>query len=185
MLIAKIRRNESRITDTVESASPAAMFSAILTNMSQLDEDDDTDSSDNDDGQILYVEPVDNHLETWVRKCAFSAISVTIDEDEYDELIGVAGECKMKENRKAQALANMVSVAGLLAYRALLQGKKFYEIRVYGLMCNYFHASAHLLCLTLNFRTRVSAVTEFSEPQDIGYQFAAAISLVQQYTSPA
>uniref|UniRef100_A0A1X7V5U7 Uncharacterized protein n=1 Tax=Amphimedon queenslandica TaxID=400682 RepID=A0A1X7V5U7_AMPQE len=67
MFIAK-----SHITDTVESASPAAMFSAILTNMSQLDEDDDTDSSDNDDGQILYVQPVENtlnkHLETWVRK---------------------------------------------------------------------------------------------------------------------
>ena len=215
MIVAKLRRNESRITDAVESA-PATVFSAIVTIVSH--EDDDEDES-------LFVSPVENlmnkHLENWVRKCygdnfditgnvalleqskltihqtsrpdltlipksdAFSAISVTIDEDEYDELIGVAGECKMNDNKKAQALANMLSVAGLLAYRALLHGKKFYKINIFGLMCNYFHESAHLLCLKLNFRTRLSTITEYTEPQPIDYQLAAAISLVRQYTSPA
>uniref|UniRef100_A0A1X7VRT4 Uncharacterized protein n=1 Tax=Amphimedon queenslandica TaxID=400682 RepID=A0A1X7VRT4_AMPQE len=51
---------------------------------------------------------------------AFSAVTVTIDDDEYEELIGIAGECKVKENKKAQALPNMVSVAGVLAYKALV-----------------------------------------------------------------
>ena len=115
----------------------------------------------------------------------FSAISVTIDDDEYDELIGIAGKCKMSKNKKAQALANMVSVAGVLVYRALVQKRKFYKTRVYGLMCNYTLKTAHLLCLQLNFQTGNSDITEFSEVKDIGYQLAAAVSLLRNDPTPA
>uniref|UniRef100_A0A1X7V833 Uncharacterized protein n=1 Tax=Amphimedon queenslandica TaxID=400682 RepID=A0A1X7V833_AMPQE len=133
---------------------PTVVFSAIVTNIeSQLDAYDD------DDGD-----------------------HITIDDDEYNEFIGIAGECKIPENKKAEALANMVSVAGVLAYR---EKKKFYKIRDYGLMCNYSLASAHLLCLMLNFQTRESDITKYSKLQDIGYQFAAAFSLLQKDPIPA
>ena len=91
----------------------------------------------------------------------------------------------MSENKKAQALANMVSVAGVLVYRALVQKKKFYKTRVYGLMCNCTLKTARLLCLQFNFQTGNLDITEFSEVKDIGYQLAAAVSLLRNDPTPA
>ena len=53
------------------------------------------------------------------------------DEDEDEELIGFAGECKMKVNCVPQLKANMVAVAGALAYRVI--DRNFDKITIHGL----------------------------------------------------
>ena len=73
---------------------------------------------------------------------------------EDEELIGVAGECKMKDNCIPQLKANMLAVAGGLAYRAI--NKNFDKITIHGLGFFYEDEEAIYYKLTLDFKNRLS-----------------------------
>ena len=76
------------------------------------------------------------------------------DEDEDEELIGFAGECKMKVNCVPQLKANMVAVAGALAYRAI--DRNFDKITIHGLGFFYEKKEAMYYKLKLDFKNRSS-----------------------------
>ena len=72
---------------------------------------------------------------------------------EDEELIGVAGECEMKDNIP-QLKANMLAVSGGLAYRAI--NKNFDKITIHGLGCFYEDEEAIYYKLTLDFKNQLS-----------------------------
>ena len=97
-----------------------------------------------------------------------------------DDPFGLAVECKDLKKGRPQIIANMVAVAGSLAMAALLQGRKFHKITVYGLECHYSTNEAVAKELTLDFKERSSVLVEYQQKERIGKQIALVTTALRQ-----
>lgn len=111
----------------------------------------------------------------------FCAVYVTTD---FEELLGVAGECKENSNSKAQTIANMIAAAGYLAREALLQSRKFSKITIYGLQCSYSSDLAAVKKLTFDFRRNSSDLIEYRNKTGIGKQIARVTRQIEDELEP-
>ena len=105
------------------------------------------------------------------------------DEGSYAVLYGIAGECKIANQRKtgigskakAQLQANLFAVAGALAQNALQNDTDFDEICVYGVCCFYEDEAGYLIILHLNFWDQASRFFMDNEPHKIDELIAYAL----------
>ena len=100
--------------------------------------------------------------------------------DEQDELYGLAGECKDSAYARPQSIANMVAVAGFLAKDALLQGRKFHKITVYGLECKHSTNEAIAREMTLDFEKNTSLLVEYQQREEIQKQIAGVATALRE-----
>ena len=84
--------------------------------------------------------------------------------DENDvKICAIAGECKTLDsvNPRAQLFANMMCVAGKLAYTALVQDNIIPStITIYGITCHYHPSKAMATKLLLNFKDKQARLFE-------------------------
>ena len=92
----------------------------------------------------------------------------------------MAGECKDSTDARPQSIANMVAVAGFLAKDALLQGRKFHTITVYGLECKYSTNEAMAREMTLDFENNTSLLVEYRQREKIHKQIARVATALRE-----
>ncbi|XP_019849093.1 PREDICTED: uncharacterized protein LOC109580424 isoform X1 [Amphimedon queenslandica] len=148
------------------------------------------------DNECLTELPVTLHQSSRPDFClfpksnSFSAVSVSTqpEEDEDPEQISISSEEELEgveeeeysKKQKAQALANMVAVAGFLVTNAILNDKKFHKITIYGLQCCYIDDCASLMKLVLDFEKKASDLFEYKGTQRIGNQIARVSAIIEK-----
>ena len=109
------------------------------------------------------------HKEFVKRGKVTGALFQAQDEDE-TAVEGVAGELKLddpSETSRNQLIANMVKVAGNLAWLAVKNKHELFDkIKVYGLLTNCKDGSTHVATLLMDFKKATSTLEWCEEPQD-------------------